>query len=338
MQSRHAIAFCILLALGLGAGFAAACSAAPTPIRIDSVSPSLLATPQAALLLVAGDGFRQGDSVGLTKAGTVGFSSQALGGSLWVNNRLLSAHLPGGLPVGSYDVVVTDPDGRQATRQNAVQIGAPQPARPSPTAAVTATVTEVPRAKATLPPHTATIRPKPSPKPTEAPSAAPTPTPLPAQTPTPQPTPLIPPTRPPTASPTGSAGGQLDISGHWQLIDTIQPGGQQVRFADLVLQQQGNQITGGGNGIASLAGFLQGDTLQANYVDSSGRSGTFIWMFSPDGTSFSGGFTATGINSGMSQGVRISGAAIPAPSRFVVLTSSHGHGQPSHRNAGHGGG
>lgn len=326
MRLQSALPICLVAALGLSA----ACSPTPTPLRIASVSPSQLSAPKPALLLVTGDGFQQGDTISLSQSGALGLNLRALEGSLWVNDQLLSAHLPGGLALGRYDVVVTEPDGRQATLQNALQVGKVEATSTPATASPTAAVTQGPQTKATLPPHTA------SPEPAETPTA--TPALSPTETPPPQPTTLVPPTRPPTVTATGAAGGQLNVSGHWQLVDTIQPGGEQVRFADLVLQQQGNRVSGSSpDGLNSLQGVLTGDTLQATYRASNGETGSFTWIFSSDGTSFSGSFIATGVNRGTSQGVRIAGATDPQPVQVEVLTSRHGHNPPSHGHAAHGG-
>lgn len=344
MRVRRTVSISICALAAIAGLLALACSPAAAPMRIDSVSPSVLASPQPALLLVTGAGFRQGDTVSLTQGGSVGLNAQALNGSQWINDQFLSAPLPSGLALGRYDLIVTDPEGRQATRPNALQIGASEAARAPATPAPPAATAAPPSIKATLPPTEAPTR---TPRPTERPRPTRTPEPptqkpteTPTETPTPRETPVIPPTSspaPPTTS--GAAGRPLNVSGHWQLVDTIQPAGQQVSFPDLVLTQQGQSVTGDSSNGLVLQGTLSGRTLTATYQASAGTSGTFVWTFAPDGTRFSGSFTATGVNSGDSSGVRSSGEAVPVrtPAQVLILTHGHvqGQGQPASSH-GHG--
>jgi hypothetical protein len=331
---------CLAPVLGGAVLLLASCSPAPALLRIDLVSPSQLPAPRSALLLVEGQGFRQGDTVSLTQGETVGLGTRALTGNVWVNDQLLSAALPADLALGRYDVVVTDTQGRQAIRSNALQIGTVATATATAAVASASPVpvaTEPPRTKATLPPSE-TRTPTERPRPTATPS--PTETPTPAQTA--QATPFVPPPQPPTVqAAAGTAASGLNVTGHWQLVDTIQPGGEQVAFADLVLQQQGTTVTGNSpDGLRSISGVLQGNTLRANYVDANGTSGIFVWTFSADGSHFSGSFTATGVNSGDSSGARISGAslALPPAVQVVVVRPGRGQGQNVSRVPGSRGG
>ena len=95
-------------------------SEAPAP-SIDSglhlvvVSPSQVAanTPTPASLV--GAGFQRGAAVRV--------GAYAVPGAAWVDENTLRMTLPG-LPLGSYDVSVTNPDGRSATLRSGLTVGA----------------------------------------------------------------------------------------------------------------------------------------------------------------------------------------------------------------------
>ncbi len=79
-----------------------------------------------------------------------------------------------------------------------------------------------------------------------------------------------------TASPVTSTAG---FDGRWRIVDVVTSGsnaGQSYSF-DVVLTQNGNQISGGNSGI-HMTGVARGDTATVSYVQPAlGYSGTFVW-------------------------------------------------------------
>jgi len=103
------------------------------------------------------------------------------------------------------------------------------------------------------------------------------------------------------------------VAGSWFIVDTVQVGayrGAQLAF-HIVLLQDGNRITGGGDGL-SLQGTIDGSVLSASYQQDNGSAGSFRWMLdtpvvSLDGTfanSFDGTFDNSSGNGGRSSGQR----------------------------------
>ncbi len=105
-----------------------------------------------------------------------------------------------------------------------------------------------------------------------------------------------------TASPCPAA-----IDGLWQFTDSISAGngvGQQYTF-QVYLSRQGDLVAG--KGLLTLAGRLNGCELQATFSQPGAGSGTFDWVFSPDGSQFGGTFSAPSFrNAGDSTGQRLS--------------------------------
>lgn len=116
---------------------------------------------------------------------------------------------------------------------------------PAPTATPTETATATPTATAT-----ATARPQPTPVPPTATRAGPTPT---------------------------TPARQGDLSGRWQIVDTVTngPGANETYTFTVQLQQAGSAISGSGGGL-TLAGERQGDRVVVAF-ERSGGTGYFIW-------------------------------------------------------------
>lgn len=140
----------------------------------------------------------------------------------------------------------------------------------------------------------------------------------------------------PAQRPQAQQAAAINVSGDWDVVDTIDQTfdpspTQPFEFADIALQQSGNQVSGSGSGITALQGTLNGLTLQANYTAHDGTSGTFAWTFSSDGSSFSGRFTSTAPNGGTSVGSRISATIAPAPASPINLRqAAPGRAKPAH--------
>jgi hypothetical protein len=122
----------------------------------------------------------------------------------------------------------------------------------------------------------------------------PTSTPLP-----PEPTAPPPPTS--TPAPAAPAAGPADFSGRWRITDTVTEGsnvGDTFTF-DVTLTQNGNQLSGGNNGI-QMSGTVSGDTALVQYAQPAlGYTGTFIWTMVAPGEA-TGSFTSSYPNSGTS--------------------------------------
>jgi hypothetical protein len=144
-----------------------------------------------------------------------------------------------------------------------------------------------PSATPVQPTATPTRRASPTPPPTKAPA---TPTTAPSVSPT-----AVPSTTP--ASQTATA----DFSGRWRMFYTVMSGagtGQSFSF-DIVLRQNGTQITGGNAGML-VSGYVTGNVATLNYIQpSTGYSGTFVWTQSAPGVA-QGTFTSSYPNSGSS--------------------------------------
>ncbi|MGI8553751.1 MAG: hypothetical protein ACR2PL_23620 [Dehalococcoidia bacterium] len=292
MPVRRLTAATALFAILLGL-LGAACSAGSANPHIDAITPDRVAPGTHAQLLVSGSGFRKGDMIRLNQ--------RELSDSTWVNGRSLSAGLPADLAAGRYDVVVSAPDGRQAMKPAALLVGAPTQAKQSS-------------------PSTSVRTPLPSAVP--AATKAPAPASAGPRTPVPTSVPVV------TRATIQPAPATVNVSGQWHLVDTItsSPEGPfVVNFpAPVVLSQQGDQVVGEGSGIASLQGTLTGATLVASYTADNGTSGTFIWMFSADGASFSGTFTSTAPNSGTSAGTLLARGTLTQSPGAIELTRTEG--------------
>jgi len=170
-----------LLALAL-----AGCGAPTANPQIQSFSPATIVPGRTTLLVISGQGFRDGALV--TLGGRVHAAR-----SVWVNAGYMTAVLPADISPADYSVDVTNPDGQRVSTKNRVTVAAGLTPTPTPT----------PEPKATIYPATptATASPTstPTPTPTPTPTAAPTPLQSPPRllTPTPQPPAIIPPTSPP---------------------------------------------------------------------------------------------------------------------------------------------
>lgn len=93
-----------------------ACSNSSASLRVDTVSPAHLSPGTTSQIVVTGTGFRRGDRV---RFGSV----EALN-TVWVSSGALSVTPPAAIPAGRYAVLVVAPDGRQAMKSNAVEVGA----------------------------------------------------------------------------------------------------------------------------------------------------------------------------------------------------------------------
>jgi serine/threonine protein kinase len=122
------------------------------------------------------------------------------------------------------------------------------------------------------------------------------------------PTPTRPPTATPTPSPTPTPPPGVMVAGDWDFIDTVHYGtgiGYLGTFR-ITLRQQGNQVTGSGDGV-ELTGLIENRILKATYRQGA-HGGEFYWLFTADGTRFEGAYTNSVGNGGTSYGRRRSGA------------------------------
>ena len=173
------------------------------PPAIREVYPTRISNERDSLLLIPGQGFREGVAVRL--------GSIALERPTFINEALVTAVVPRGVAAGSYPVVVTVPGAGSATSREPLTVlggRAPTPpARPQPTATPTPAPTPTP--SPTRPPATPTPAPTPvrTPEPTAAPQQPTPPPATPLRTPTPAATPTpgadLPEREPPLAAPQG---------------------------------------------------------------------------------------------------------------------------------------
>lgn len=292
-------------ALAAGAFLACACSSAATRPRVDDALPAV-ANPQAAtFIMIQGDGFARNAQARL--------GSNPLGNLTWVNAQLLTAELPSGMQPGRYTLTVANPSGGEMTLPNAITVEGtapgpapttPKPAQ-APTRAATIAATEPPSPSPTPAPRTAEpTRRSPEP-PTQSPAQRPTASP--AEPPIPAPT--QPPTQRPSA--TRTAVPQIrnqsipNLAGSWLILDTVTygPGTGSAFPFTVAIQQQGNQIAGGGSGL-SFSGVIDGLNVHVDYVQDNGATGTFDWQTDPNGGSLAGSFTNSTGNGGQSIGQR----------------------------------
>ncbi|HEX5140344.1 MAG TPA: hypothetical protein VFX19_05350 [Dehalococcoidia bacterium] len=108
----------------------------------------------------------------------------------------------------------------------------------------------------------------------------------------------------PTPGPTATPASQtqtVDFSGRWRMFYTVLSGagaGQSFSF-DIVLRQNGTQISGGNAGM-QIGGYVTGNVATLNYIQpSTGYSGTFVWTQAAPGVA-QGTFTSSYPNSGTS--------------------------------------
>jgi hypothetical protein len=263
---RALTGYLLLLLCAVATG---ACAAQQMP-QIQQVSPSHINFGTSAQLLVIGSGFGRDDALSL--------NGVALPETTWVNSSMLTARIGTDLGAGTYDVTVKTVDGQSASKPKALVI------QQMPIASQATTPTPTPRP---------TPSPTPSPRPTRRPTPAPTETPaiLPTATAI-----VTVPARPPAA---------FDVSGRWSVVDTVQDNPSVPRgivFPNLNLVQSGNEVTGSGDSIASLQGTITGRTLVANFTQTDGTTGQFVWTFSPNDTTFSGMFATSTASHGVSDG------------------------------------
>lgn len=298
--------FIALIAAGVAA-FAVACSnSGDAQPRVTDALPHTLNPRQRGLLLIQGNNFARDAQVRLGQT--------QLTNATWVNPSVLAVDLPAGIAPGSYPVTVTNPNGGSATLQSAITVqgNGQTPVTPPTTAPSSSPTHEATRTATSTVTATATASPSPTPSPSPTEPLSPTRTSAPTQT--------RPPTQEPTRVPQATATRMPstpiqsqslpDVSGTWQIIDTVTSGqglGASFSFA-LVLQQNGNQIVGQGNGI-SLVGTIDGRTIHATYGQSNGTTGTFDWTLNGDATAMQGTFTNT-VNAGNSTGQRLTSGAI----------------------------
>jgi hypothetical protein len=102
-------------------------------------------------------------------------------------------------------------------------------------------------------------------------------------------------------APAPPASNPADFAGRWRITDTITEGegaGQTYSF-DVSLEQDGNALSGGNDGI-QITGTVTGDTATVGYVQPAhGLQGTFVWTMTGDGVA-TGAFTSSYPNSGTS--------------------------------------
>jgi hypothetical protein len=154
-----------LSCLTLVASFLIACGSAGSGPQIQSVGPATIVPGKSALVIINGQGFKDGASV------TFGGQVQALK-SVWVNASTMTAVPPNDMKPAQYSVEVTNPDGQRAISRTRVNVSL----------APTSTPVATPERKATIYPPTRTATPTPSPSATPTPTATMTPTPRPTPT------------------------------------------------------------------------------------------------------------------------------------------------------------
>jgi IPT/TIG domain-containing protein len=144
-------------------GLVIACGPSVGPPEIRMVSPLNVVLGTSTMVVIGGQGFRDGAAV--TFAGRITAAR-----SVWLSQSYMAASLPSGLVPAQYSVEVTNPDGQRAiSSQPITVVGAP----------AASTATPEPKSTLTRPP-TATPTPRPTATPT--PTAVRTPTPIPTQT------------------------------------------------------------------------------------------------------------------------------------------------------------
>ena len=157
------------------------------PPAVTQVLPGQVRNDRETLLMVVGQGFREGASVTL--------GTTQLPQSTFVNEAMVTAVVPRGLAAGGYPITVSVPGGGDArgpvpiTVLSATAPPAPPPpppppppappsptqtTAPAPTRTATATPTRTPTATATVPPPTATAPPATATAPPPTRSATPT--------------------------------------------------------------------------------------------------------------------------------------------------------------------
>jgi len=295
---------------------------------LTGATPGRVSGGAQSFLIIEGGNFARGARVQVGQAPVSGLT--------WVNASVLTALAPANLPPGSYDLSVTNPGGGSATLHGGVTVaGGPQPAvAPASTAArlPSATVGNPNAAPSTVPT-----------KATETPSATRTPQPMPASatargTPGRPLTPLatIPARSTPLPAASGAAPGQsaVDLSGTWQITDSVTYGagsGQSFSFG-VALSQQGTAISGSGDGL-SLSGTVNGTAVHVSYTQDNGTTGSFDWTAGADGGSLAGTFTNSSGNGGTSAGQRLAAYA-SQPQHDEKPPAAAPAGEPGGRQGG----
>ena len=109
----------------------------------------------------------------------------------------------------------------------------------------------------------------------------------------------------PAATSAQQTAGVPALNGRFRIVDTVTTGqgsGTVVSF-DVSLQQNGAAVTGGNNEL-NLTGRMEGNMLQAQFVQPGlGYSGTFTWRL--DGSGGFGEFVTSVPNGGSSQLLRL---------------------------------
>ncbi len=353
MSRPHLVALVMLAVVSLAA---TACSTGSSGPRVDGAVPHNANATGNTFVLIQGDNFAPNAQVRLGRSQLVGLT--------WVNARLLTAEVPGGMQPGAYDLTVANPGGGTKTLPAAITITGPKSAppaaatvapaaatQPSAATAVPATGTPQPELATVAPsprPLPATISPAPSPQPrtaepTQQPSATEAPPPAPRATqPPPRATqpplrPTQPPTQPPAratqpaALPQSRTAAVPNLAGQWTIVDTVTYGpgaGGTYSFA-VTIRQSGANISGSGSGIR-FNGVIDGDLVHATYVQDNGAGGSFEWATDAGGTALSGSFTNSIGNGGDSYGQRsgsgivASFAAVAAQGQDDATEKSHG--------------
>src|SRR5438132_1089379 len=90
-----------------------ACASGAGP-RVSDTVPRHVSGGQGAFLMIEGSGFGRG--------AVVSVGTRRLDQVTWVNGRVLTAQVPGGLPAGTYDIAVSNPGSGQSTLAQALTV------------------------------------------------------------------------------------------------------------------------------------------------------------------------------------------------------------------------
>jgi hypothetical protein len=278
--------------------------------QVQAALPNQVPAGPGAFVLIQGSNF--------ARNATARVGSSTLGNVTWVNDHLLTAELPPGMAPGAYDLTVSNGGSGSGTLRQAIRVQGQAASQPAASAPTQSTRTAQPAPSAS----SAATQPATSTRPTATRAAATQPPPTPAPALTRPPATQAP---PPTQAPQATA---ITIAGTWSIVDIVLygPGMGGAYPFTISIHQNGNQISGSGDGLA-LRGVIDGDTVTASYSQSNGSTGTFTWTVDPSGSTLQGRFDNSIGNGGSSVGQRTAETVVFAAPAPPQSAPAHGKGK-----------